>query len=224
MRSSRFLVLALAAGAAMHAPTSASAQGATNSPIMQNSWYWGGYYGRTSFATSQARTDAPTIGVDWMITRTRYAFGFFAEQSYFNAVSTITDFPSTAPRRVDITDMRRVGFSGMIFLPDYRNWRPWFGVGYAFNFIKSATPEGNAYASPAARDSVFNRVDRGRAQGKEFGDLGLMYTYKKWAPFVTYTVMPTKGAGSWMVNGEGFAYVWRVGMRYNMGSSIESSW
>jgi hypothetical protein len=215
-------VSTLAALAAL--PAAAAAQSAEDTRIAQNAWYWGAYGGQTSFATSIARTNAPTIGADWMITRTRYAVNVFAEQSYFNAVSTITDFPSSAPRKVDITDMRRVGFSAMFFLPDYQQWKPWFGVGYAFNFIKAATPQGSSYNSPAARDSVFERVDRAKGQGKMFGDLGVMFSYRKWAPFVMLTIMPTKGSEDWMVNGNGFTQVWKAGVRVNLGPAISERW
>src|SRR5436190_23176990 len=114
MRSSR-LIPALVALAFAAAP--ARAQGAADWDVRPNSWYWGMYGGQTSFATSIARTTAPMFGVEWTITRSKFALNVFAEQSYFNAVSTVRDFPTSAPRRVDIQDMRRVGGSAMMFLP-----------------------------------------------------------------------------------------------------------
>lgn len=222
MRSSRILGAALAiTAAATLAARPAAAQGSAAWDVRPNSWYWGIYGGQTSLPTTIARTTAPMVGVDWMITRRRFALNVFAEQSYFNGVSTIPDYPSAAPRRVDIKDLRRVGGSGMMFLPQYKFFHPWVGLGYAFNFIREATPQGSSYASPAARDSVLARVENGRAQAKLFGDFGMMFTYKEWAPFIQYTVMPTKGTSSWMVNGEGFTNVWKLGFRYSRGSAIE---
>jgi len=33
--------------------------------------------------------------------------------------------------------------------------------------------------------------------------------------------MPTKGSGSWLVNGSGSTWIWETGLRYNFGTSIE---
>jgi hypothetical protein len=227
MRSLRVspVLLAAAVAAAIALPTrTAAAQGSANWDVRPNSWYWGLYGGQTSLATSIARTTAPMFGVEWMITRTKYAVNVFAEQSYFNAVSTVTDYPTSAPRRVDIQDLRRVGASGMIFFPQYKYFHPWFGAGYAFNMIRQATPQGSSYASPAARDSITARVREAQTSGRLFGEFGIMFSYRQWAPFAQYTVMPSKGDGGWMVNGEGFTNVWKLGWRYSFGSAFEERW
>jgi hypothetical protein len=218
MRSLRLIVLAAAAAVAVDSSSAAAQQKAAS---WQDSWFWGAYGGYTSFATAIARTNAPTIGADWVITRSRYALNLFAEQSYFNAVSTVVDFPTTAPRRVDIQDMRRFGFSAMIFTPEFKIIKPYFGLGYSMNFIKTGTPQGSSYASPEARDSVLARVNDARAAGKPFGNFGLMLIFHRIAPFAQYTVMPTQGTGNWFVNGQGFTNIWSAGVRFNFGTSIE---
>lgn len=223
MRSSaitRAVLAAFSVAALGSAPL--AAQGTADWDVRPNSWYWGVYGGQTSFPTTIARTTAPMVGVEWTITRTRFALNIFAEQSYFNAVSTVPDSPSSAPRRVDIQDLRRVGGSAMMFLPPYKYFHPWFGAGYAMNFVRTATPQGSSYASPADRDIVLDRIDQARVQGKLFGEFGMMASYKQWAPFVQYTVMPTKGTSSWLVNGEGFTNVWKLGWRYSFGSAIDN--
>lgn len=221
MRSSR-LITAFVAVVLAAAP--AAAQGTADWDFRPNSWYWGMYGGQTSFATSIARTTAPMFGVEWTITRSKFALNVFAEQSYFNAVSTVRDPATSAPRRVDIQDLRRVGGSGMIFLPQYKYFHPWFGAGYAFNFIREATPQGSSYSSPADRDATLDRVKQGSAQGNMFGEFGMMFTYRQWAPFAQYTVMPTRGSQSWMVNGDGFTNIWKLGFKYSFGSAIEERW
>lgn len=222
MRSSRLPTVVLAAlSATMLAGTPLAAQGSADWDVRPNSWYWGMYGGQTSFPTTIARTTAPMFGVEWTITRSRFALNVFAEQSYFNAVSTVKDSPSSAPRRVDIQDLRRIGGSAMMFLPQYKYFHPWFGAGYGFNIIRQATPQGSSYASPADRDVVLARIEDGRAQGKLFGEFGMMVSYRQWAPFIQYTVMPTKGTGSWMVNGDGFTNIWKLGFRYSFGTAVE---
>jgi hypothetical protein len=229
MRSSRLhtAVLTAIAGAVLAAVPLAAQGTAQPTPtwdLRTDAWYWGMYGGQTSFATSVTHTTAPMFGVEWTITRRRFALNVFAEQSYFNSVSTVADFPSSAPRNVNIQDMRRVGASGMFFLPQYKYFHPWFGAGYGFNFIRSATPQGTSYASAAARDSVEARVNNARAQGELFGEFGMMFAYKEWAPFLQYTVMPTQGTGSWFVNGDRFTNIWKLGFRYTFGPSVEDKW
>ena len=225
MRSIRLAATALLlTAAAGMTPSSASAQSASTAN-WQDSWFWGVYGGQMQFPTVIATTTAPTIGIDWVITRTNFALNVFAEQSYFtNAVSTVPDFPTSAPRRVDFTDIRRVGFSAMFLTPQYKMFKPYVGAGYSFNFVKAASPEGNFYSSPAAKDSVAARIDKARVQGKLFGNIGVMALFGRYAPFVEYTVMPTQGRKTGLINGDGFTNVWKLGLRYNFGSSIEKKW
>ena len=223
MRSTRLSLAVLTVAACLGAAPLA-AQGSANWDVRPNSWYWGLYGGQTSFPTSIARTYAPVVGGEWTITRSRFALNVFAEQSYFNAVSTITDFPTSAPRRVDIKDLRRVGAAAFSFLPPYKYFHPYFGVGYAFNMIREATPQGSSFASAATRDTINARVESARAAGKIFGELGMMVSWKQWAPFVSYDIMPTKGNGNWFVNGEGFTNVLKVGFRYAFGPAVEEHW
>ncbi len=222
MRSFRLFVFALAIGVTGLIPSVACAQNPVAS--WQDSWYWGVYGGQTQFPTAIATTTAPTVGIDWVITRTRFALNVFAEQSYFNAVSTIPDYPSSAPRRVDLTDMRRVGFTAMVFTPSWRMIKPYVGGGYSFNFIKEATPQGSFYTTPGARDTVLKRVNSARTAGKLFGDVGVMAMLGQFAPFVQYTIMPTQGTGSWFINGAGFTTIWKAGVRVNFGTSVEKKW
>jgi hypothetical protein len=225
MRSIRLAAFALVATACMAVTPSAGAAQQQGAQSWRDSWFWGAYGGQTSFATKIARTNsAPTIGLDWVITRSRFALNVFAEQSYFNAVSTVVDSPTSADRKVDIQDMRRVGVAMMFFTPEIKIVKPYVGLGYSFDFIKQGTPQGNFFASPAARDTVLSRVNDGRTAGRMMGSLGFMVMARRFAPFAQYTVMPTKGAGGWMINGEGFTNIWTAGLRYNFGTSIEKQW
>jgi hypothetical protein len=220
MRSYRLVVPALLATLALGlVPQRAAAQRTSS---IQDSWLWGAYGGYASIPTAIATYNAPTVGIEWVITRTRYALNVFADQSYFNGISSIPDLNTS--RRVDMQDMRRVGFAGMIFTPELSVLKPYFGFGYSFNFIKQATPEGSSFSSAAARDSVLKRVDDARAEGKAFGEFGVMAVYHRFSPFAQYVVMPTKGKGAWLVNGDGFTNMWQLGLRYNFGTSIEKKW
>ena len=121
--------------------------------------------------------------------------------------------------------MRRVGFAAMVFTPEYKSIKPYVGLGYSFNFINSAalrTCAGCAsFPSQAAADSNQQAIVDARAMGKMFGNVGVMYVWKRFAPFVQYTVMPTQGVSDWYLNGTGFTTIWTSGLRYNFGTSIE---
>jgi len=87
--------------------------------------------------------------------------------------------------------------------------------------VKQATPIGTFFNSAAARDSAERRVNDARSQGKATFSGGFMLTWHKFAPYAQYTVMPTKGTGKWLINGDGATSFWEAGLRYNFGSSIE---
>ena len=225
MRSSRLVVLSLAAAAAVGlTPSVGAAQTASG---FADSWYWGAYGGVIDFATSTARVTRPSIGAEWMITRTKFALNIFADQTYFTTTSSFAN-PTGAglgtSLPASISDMRRVGFSVMLFTPEYRAFKPYFGLGYSFNLINSASLTGaNPGATPAAQDSISQAANAARSMGKVFGNVGVMYVYKKFAPFAQFTLMPTTGAGDWYLNGPGMTKILSVGLRYNFGTSI-SSW
>lgn len=200
-------------------PAAGAAQQA-NTPF-ENSWYWGVGGGRISFPTYFHRIDAPMIGADWLITRSRWALDVYGSQAYFTDSSTVADPNSSGLRKASITDLRRVGFQGMVFLPGYRWFRPYAGFGFSFNFINQAAPIGTFFSSAAARDSAEKRVNDARALTKSTYGAGLMFAWRRFAPYAQYTIMPTKGSGKWLINGTGTTSFWEAGLRYNFGSAIE---
>lgn len=200
-------------------PVAAAAQQA-DVPI-ENSWFWGASGGRISFPTYFHRVDAPVIQADWLITRQRWALQVYGAQAYFTDSSTVEDPNSSGLRKASITDLRRVGFQGIVFLPNWTWFRPYAGIGYSFNYIKQAEPIGTFFNSAAARDSAQTRVNEARAMAKATFSGGFMITWHRFAPYAQYTMMPTKGTGDWLINGNGATSFWEVGLRYNFGSARE---
>jgi hypothetical protein len=191
-----------------------------NAPF-ENSWYWGAGGGRISFPTYFHRISAPMIGADWMITRQRWALDVYGSQAYFTDSSTVADPNSSGLRKASITDLRRVGFTGMVFFPSWRLVRPYAAFGWSFNFVNQASPIGSFFASAAARDSAEQRVNDARALAKATVGAGVMYTWRRYAPYAQFTMMPTKGSGKWLINGDGTTTLWELGLRYNFGSAVE---
>jgi hypothetical protein len=223
MRSFRLVVLSLAAIAAAGLTPSVGAAQETRG--FADSWYWGAYGSAIDFATSTSRITRPSVGAEWMLTRTKFALNIFADQSYFTTGSSVAN-PTGAglgtSLPASISDMRRIGFAVMLFLPDYGAFKPYFGLGYSFNLINSATlTVANPGGTPAAQDSVSQAVNDARSMGKVLGNVGVMYVYKRFAPFAQFTLMPTTGAGDWYLNGPGMTKILSVGLRYNFGTSID---
>lgn len=191
----------------------------------ENSWYWGAGFGRISFPTYFHRVTAPMIGADWMITRTRWALDVYGSQAYFSDSSTVADPNSPSKlRKASMTGLRRVGFTGMVFLPTmpkYTWFRPYAGIGFSFNFVNHAAPIDSVFSSAAARDSVQQRVNDARTLTKATFSAGFLVTWRRFAPYVQYTMMPTKGSGDWLINGDGSTTFWEAGLRYNFGSAID---
>jgi hypothetical protein len=200
-------------------PVVAAAQQAA-API-ENSWFWGVGGGRISFPTYFHRVDAPMIAADWLITRQRWALDVYGSQAYFNDSSTVQDPNTSGLRKASMTDLRRVGFTALVFLPNWTWFHPYAGVGYSFNFVNQAAPIGTQFSSAAARDSAVTRVNNARALTKATLTGGAMITYHRFAPYLQYTMMPTKGSNDWLINGTGSTAFWELGLRYNFGTSIE---
>jgi hypothetical protein len=222
MRSIRRSLLSLTVVAAALAPCTARAQQTPQAPQpWQDSWYWGVYGGGATLRTNVGRVSAPTVGGEWFITRTDVALRVFAEQSTFTTSSQLTIEGMAAPRLVSIADLRRVGFSLAIFAPSTGNFKPYLDLGYAFNLIGTATDSVRSYASTAQRDSVNSAITKAKSSGKLFGGVGATMIMGKWAPFGQVTIMPTKGSGNSLINGDGMAYLISLGLRYNFGRSSE---
>jgi hypothetical protein len=227
MRSSRVVVLSLATIAAVgFVPSAARAQSATRP--FADSCCWGVYGGITNFATTPGagnlHTNAPTVGLDWMLTREKFALNIFANQSYFSTTSSIADINGGGALPVGINDMRQVGVSMMIFTPEISVLKPYVGLGYAFNFINSAKLATCGACTAAAADSNKTQIVDARAMGKFFASVGVMWVYKRIAPFAQISLMPTQGASDWYINGTGFTTSLTAGLRYNFGTSIDKSW
>jgi hypothetical protein len=217
MKSARLL----AAVGVVLAPSLVAAQ---ESNPFTDSWFWGAKGGIAFLHTSVNQTEAPTFGAEWLITRSKFAFYLSVDQSYFDAISSVDNAPSNGiVRLVDIRDMRRVTGSVYMFPKSFAGGaiRPYAGIGYAFNFIVRANSQGNQFASPEARDTVLTRIETARTRTSLVGTLGTQLQVGRLAPFVQATVMPTRGAREFLINGQGFSYYVEGGLRWNFGNAIE---
>jgi hypothetical protein len=206
--------------------------GAQEKNPFTDSWYWGAKGGLVQFNTSVARTNAPVIGAEWLITRSKFALYVALDQAYFGCgdppcadpvISTVDDAPTRGVvRRVDIRDMRRFTVAMNMYPKVWmESIRPYFGLGYALNMVVRATSEGTQFANSSARDTVLQRIEDAKTRGSVIGTFGVQVDYRRFAPFIQVSTMPTRGKGTFLLNGEGFTYYLEAGLRYNFGSAIE---
>jgi hypothetical protein len=233
MRSARLLAVI----GVLSLPSLAAAQ--ERNPFT-DSWFWGAKGGMAFLHTgTESRTDAWSIGAEWLITRSRFGLYVGLDQAYFGCIpteidpcdedtrvlSTVNDAPTRGvTRRVDIQDMRRLSASVYYFPKSWGesvNLRPYIGLGYSFNFVVRAQSDGNQFANSAARDTVLARIESAKTRNSLLLTTGLQVNYKRIAPFVQALVMPTRGSGEFLINGNGFTYYVEAGLRVNVGSAIE---
>lgn len=221
MRIVRTFRLALAAAAVI--PTLVGAQAASKSPRgFENSWFWGIKGGSTMFTTGasgDAKVNAPTVGAEWVITRSKVALYLGVDQAFFDNTAAVYD--ASAPgsaRAVNIGDLRSYN-AGMFFYPlRYGNLRPYAGLGLAINVIQNADPLGT-YVDAKSQAAVFTTIDDQSSRVSARFTLGAQYQVQRVALFVQGATMPTRN--NFLINGAANSFVVEGGLRFNLLGAIE---
>lgn len=186
-----------------------------------DSWFWGVKGGATMFkvADGAGQKTAPSVGAEWLITRTRIALNLSVEQSFFNDRTGVYDPTSAGSfRPVDISDWRRYQASIFFFPVAYNQLRPYAGVGVAINVIQNASPQGQ-FTSQDAQNSVFQQVSDYSSRASAVLTGGAQYTIGRAALFGQVNAMPTRSR--FLVSGSAYTVMFEGGVRYNIGSAIE---
>ncbi|MBK6486438.1 MAG: hypothetical protein IPF98_06155 [Gemmatimonadetes bacterium] len=222
MRIVRTFRLALVAAAIV--PALVGAQGTSNSPRgFQDSWFWGAKGGSTMFTTGAdgaSKVSAPTVGAEWLITRTHAALYVSIEQAFFDNTAGV--FDASAPgsvRTVDINDLRRYN-AGIFFFPlEYGKLRPYAGLGVALNVIQNADPLGT-YTSANAQQGVFEAVDDQSSRVAAVFTLGAQAQLQpRLSVFAQAATMPTRR--NFLINGAANTFVIEAGVRFNVIRAID---
>ena len=218
MRTIRTLTAGLACAALL--PALAAAQAAPQKlRSFTDSWYWGAKGGVSMFGAVAENINAPTVGGEWMITRSRVAMYVSVEQAFFDTQGAVYD-PSSAgsARIVDIKDSRRYNVQLFAFPKQYGSFRPYAGLGFALISIRDAQPEGT-FVSPASQDTVLSTVNDASSRTTPVFTLGSQYDFNRSALFVQASAMPTKNR--FLINGKPTTYMIEAGLRYNLPDAIE---
>lgn len=150
MRLNRGLISGLASLALIPAIGQAQQPGSN----FTNSWFWGVSGGMmTYWTTNVAHAQAPTLGMEWLITRKHTALYVGVEQSFYKTTTVIyqnqgiqygdstrsltnasdVGYPSNAT----IHNSRHINI-GLMGFPGSGPIRPYAGVGMSLNFVQNA--------------------------------------------------------------------------------------
>ncbi len=221
MRIVRTVAMAIACTAFI--PALAMAQRAVDRSFT-DSWFWGVKGGASMFTVANGAEQkmAPTVGAEWLITRTKIALNISVEQSFFDGQAGVYD-PTIAgaSRAVDISDWRRYQASIFFFPMAFDNLRPYAGMGFAINVIQNASPQGQ-FTSQGAQDSVFQQVSDFSSRASMVFTGGAQYAIGRASLFGQVNAMPTRS--HFLVSGSGYTFMFEGGVRYNIGSAIAKLW
>ena len=180
--------------------------------LFKDSWFFGAKAGNmTYWTTTTSHGQAPLLGGETLITRSRGGLYLSLDQAFFDGTTTVIN-SSGAEQIVDIKDNRRATIAAMIF-PKAFGWiRPYGGVGFALNFMQTANARGGA--DPTTQTII---DDQKTASSPVFM-LGTQLQLLRFSVFGQATYMPAQNA--FLLNNNETYFV-EAGIRYNIGSSIE---
>ena len=214
MRRVRWLSIGLAG--AMLLPAVASAQAGRQ---FHDSWFWGAKAGVMSFSTTTARNvAAPTLGAEWLISRSRAALYVSIDQAFFDETAGLFDLTAGVERTVAISDMRRTSVALLAFPTMGKSVRPYGGIGLALNIIQDVgilLAPGDSSDLRGFSRQVLDEKDRAAvllmagAQAQVGRRLSL---------FGQGTLMPA--TERFLLNDRATFFI-ETGIRWNFGSSIE---
>jgi hypothetical protein len=222
MRTIRALTIAAAVVAAL--PTIASAQKGRQ---FKDSWFWGIKTGGFTFADSgQKYTNAPVVGVDWVITRTHGGLYVSGSQTFFSNHTFAFRDPA-APvdsgfRAISVKNLRRLDVALLGFPGERLLFHPYVGAGFSLGQVATVAAEppfGNVdqinYAEAIIAD------ERVAVTPLFIG--GAQFRISRFSVFGQATFSPAQKRFI-LYNGRPFNLGYEVGLRYNFGSAIDKDY
>jgi hypothetical protein len=218
MRKLRTLTLAAAVIATL--PTLAAAQRGRD---FKDAWFWGIKTGGFTLADSGGKyVQAPMVGFDWLITRTHGGVYMAGSETFFSQHSFTLQDPFSADsglRAISVKNLRRFDVAAMGFPGEYMRWHPYVGAGFTLGEVATARAEG-----------VFSTVDQATFAAQvihddkvSFSPLfigGAQYRLRYFSVFGQLSLSPTQKTFL-LYNGQPWNFSYEIGMRYNIGSSID---
>jgi hypothetical protein len=226
MRSMK--TVALAACLSLTAMASAQAQGPRP---FRDSWFWGVHGGLMSYASADATTPslsagtslAPEVGVDWLITRSTGGLYVSFGQAFVTTVGAVANGPTSADtgfRYVDAKNLRRFNLAAMAFPGDFIRLHPYVGAGFAFSYLGAARAQISSSDTQRQVDYAASAVNDVKAGIGPLFIAGAQYRLPGASAFAQFTASALSN-DFLLAYGNRVALGLEVGLRYNLGSSIE---
>ena len=212
MRTVRWLSLGVALATVL--PSAAFAQEGRH---FKNAWFWGAKAGITSFSTDRVKNAvAPSLGVEWLITRSRGGLYASFDQAFFEE-ETVIYTQAYGPHTIQMQNMRRVTLAGLAFQFNIGTLRPYGGVGLALNFIQEVAPV-DPITSQDQETIVARRAMDTKDRAAFIVMAGVQLQYLRFSAFGQAAVMPAQAR--FMLNSRP-VYHLEAGIRWNVGSAID---
>lgn len=189
----------------------------------KDAWFWGLKAGALVYpSASTERSAAPSIGADWVITRTNGGLYVAYDEAFFSTTGSFPDRdPSNVPfnHLVDLENLRRVTVLGMIFPMQTPTLHPYVALGASFNQIATANLEGGA-ASTSRYQQALDSVQTKRSTFSPTAMIGAQYRMPK---FSVFGQIMAASQTDYFLNRGGHSVLFALegGVRYNVGTSIE---
>ncbi|MGI8619138.1 MAG: hypothetical protein ACR2L6_08610 [Gemmatimonadaceae bacterium] len=191
---------------------------AQESRPFRDSWFWGAKIGTLSVGTTETgRTWAPSIGAEWLITRSAGGLWVFADHTNFDIRTSVADPAATGGRRdVDLRNLRRFGFAAVVSPRAFGIVRPYAGLGMSLNVIGRAIAAVDSAGNPAD-NSLRTSIEDQRSRASVLGLAGVQAQLSRAALFTQLTATP---ASTRFLLNDGPLVGVDVGVRFNFGSSV----
>jgi hypothetical protein len=191
----------------------------------KDAWFWGIKGGGMLYSSaSTEHSVAPSVGAEWLITRSRAGLYMSFDQAFLSTTGQFFDRDpdSTFVRSVSLRNMRRFQMAAMVFPAQTAKYHPYFGLGLGLNQIASASFTGS-FATPARYQVALDSVQSKKTSFSPTFIGGLQVRLERFSVFGQAVASPTQsnfflhdvnGGTAVNVGIEG-------GVRYNFGSSID---
>lgn len=221
MRLLRVLAVAISF-AGMLAQSGAAQEGRQ----FKDAWFWG-LKGGALVYSSNYNTDnaiAPTVGLDWVVTRTLGGLYVSFDQSFLTTEGAFKEVGTTGlqDRVVTLKHSQRISLAAMGFPMQRPSFHPYVGLGAALNRVGSVTAT-TPFANNAQLAASTDSVQAKRVAFAPFVMGGVQTRLPRFSLFAQATA-------TWLHNDYflhyvrpryGLQYALEGGIRYNVGSSID---
>ena len=218
MRTIRALTIATAVVVALP-----SVGGAQRGAPFTDSWWWGVKVGGFALADSAKNyVQAPTIGVDWVITRTHGGLYVAGSQTFFSQHTFTLRDPVSADsglRPILIKNLRKLDVALLGFPGDRLHFHPYVGAGFSLSQVPLVQAQGT-FSNDDQLIFANQVIENERVSFTPLFMLGGQWRLRYTSAFGQITASPVQ-KNFIMYNGRSLAFGYEFGLRYNFGTSID---